>query len=131
VGLHFNGDRLGTGSAPSFTTDVLLVIDRSGSMGDGSGSPLADARSAAAGFVSTLVWRALRVGVVSFNHEPSTVYPVSSNMEDILRAIGNIRGSGGTEIAAALQLAWQELQRAPPSIPAVGRRAIILLSDGL
>ncbi|MHB9075478.1 MAG: VWA domain-containing protein [Desulfobaccales bacterium] len=127
VSLNFNGDQLGGQAKADFSTDVVLVIDRSGSM---SGTPLSEAKAAATNFTSILVHPSFRVGVVAFDHENYVVHPISTDAESLARAISTLDSRGATNIGGALDLAARELEHAAPADPPVMRKAIILLSDG-
>ena len=100
--------------------NVVLTIDRSGSMRDG---PIADARSAAITFVE-LMQDNDNSAVVSFNHLTRTDYPFSNNTDSLTNAIAKIQAGGGTSIFDAL------IHSADLFRNVTKKRAIILLTDG-
>lgn len=107
--------------------DVVLVIDRSGSM---SGQKINDAKVAAKLFVD-LMRDGDRLGIVSFASWATIDYQLSAlnqaTKQSAKSAIDAIFASGGTSIGAGLQLAQQEFDiRGNPKNP----HAIVLLSDG-
>ncbi|NLD34378.1 MAG: VWA domain-containing protein, partial [Clostridiales bacterium] len=86
------------------TADIVLVIDRSGSM---SGTKLASAKAAAAEFARTLLTPEnaalpandpgkVRVAVVSFAGDVSTDQQLTDNQAAVLSAINGINADGGT-----------------------------------
>lgn len=118
---------LGTPEKSAGRADIVLVLDRSGSM---QGQPLADAQTAAKLFVD-LTQPGDRLGVVSFSSGAEVnhaIAAVTANSKRAAReAIGAISASGYTSIGAGLQLAQQQL--AGVTAPN-GKQAIVLLSDG-
>lgn len=105
---------------------VVLVLDRSVSMGDGPGSPLQHARRAAVSFVRNSASPHCPVGVVAFDHEAHTVHPLTSAATALSPAILGIAGGGATDIAAGLRQAREVLgeDRLGPN------DVVVLLSDG-
>jgi magnesium chelatase subunit D len=103
---------------------VCLLVDRSGSM---SGHAVALAAVAGAAVVSARGER-LRCSVVAFSSEPLVllsdlhVRPAGAVVDDLL----SLRGHGTTDLARALRVAAELLERVPP-----GGRTALLLSDGL
>lgn len=103
---------------------VCLLVDRSGSM---SGHAVALAAVAAAAVVSARGQR-LRCSVVAFASEPllllsdDTARPAAAVVDDLL----SLRGHGTTDLARAMRVAAEQLERVPP-----GGRAAVLLSDAL
>lgn len=107
--------------------DVVLVIDRSGSM---YGTKMAAAKNAATQFVE-LMQNGDKSGLVSFAYSAVVDYPlttIDATVKSELQAeIGSLYASGNTAIGQGLQLAQSELSlRGDPTHP----HAIVLLSDG-
>lgn len=104
---------------------ILLVIDRSGSMGEHNRIGLA--REAARAAVETLQEGA-EIGILAFDHEVTTISRIQSitNRSRILNQINRIDLRGGTDIAAALAAAYDEMVFHPAKI-----RHIIILTDGI
>jgi uncharacterized protein YegL len=105
-------------------SDVVLVIDRSGSMG---GTPLADAKDAAKGFVDLLNLGDDKAASASFASSASLEQGLTTDGTAVKNAIDSLTASGSTCIACGLYIAQGELD-------ANGRgdssHVIILLSDG-
>lgn len=105
--------------------DVLLVIDHSGSMGSGPGSPLREALRAAENFVRRLPGN-IHVGVVGFDHEARLLSPLTGQPQHALRAMGALGAGGGTAVHAALESSRDALRAGRPGV----KKTVILLSDG-
>ncbi len=103
---------------------VCLLVDRSGSM---SGHAVALAAVAGAAVVSARGER-LRCSVVTFSSEPLVLLsdlharPATAVVDDLL----SLRGHGTTDLARALRVAADLLERVPS-----GGRTVLLLSDAL
>ncbi len=106
---------------------AALVIDQSGSMG---GPPLSEARNAASDFVDLMDLQKDHdaVAVISFDDQAYVQQPFTYDRGDAISAIQGINELGGTDIAAGLLAATQEL--AGQSVTTDTRQVIILLSDG-
>lgn len=105
--------------------DVVLVLDRSGSMGCGPASALGDALVAARRFVERCP-RQIRVGIVTFDGWASLACPVTDDPKHLLAAIGGVRSGGSTAIHCALDCAREALEGGRPEVA----KTVILLSDG-
>ena len=101
--------------------DVVLLIDTSGSM---KGQPLADAKAAAAGFVSGM-GAADRIALVSFASTPKVVQDFTSDKAALTTAIGSLSASGDTAAYDALAKSSAMIGTSTAT-----RQAIVLLSDG-
>ena len=112
------------------TLALALLIDKSGSMNEGSPvSKIAMAREAAAQAVEILQAGDV-LGVLAFEYSPQWVVRPSpvNNAEDarnIVRRVSTIEAGGGTDIYNALQLAYDTLRRTPAQV-----KHIILVTDG-
>lgn len=117
-------------SAGGSNVDVVLVIDRSGSMADEG--KIAAAKSSAKAFVE-LMGIGDMIGVVSFDDIVEVSYQltrISSGAEKIAaeNAIDKLYARDSTSIGAGLQRAGQQLSTSGRS----GKpKAIVLLSDGM
>lgn len=119
-------------AVPRASTDVMLVLDVSGSMGATDLQPtrLDAATSAARTFLDSLPEGA-RVGVVSFSQGANVVAPLSSDKTQAENALNRLTPSGGTAIGDGLNAALNQLAQGPGD--AQGERSpglVILLSDG-
>lgn len=105
--------------------DVTLVLDRSGSM---AGEPLAQAKAAAANVVRRLGAQD-RINVISFDDD---VYPLFESprpadreaRERALDFINRLTDGGGTDLARALEVAFQSQEKSPRP------RVVLFLTDG-
>jgi len=111
--------------------DVVLVIDRSGSM---YGNKLSMAKQSAKMFVD-LMRPGDKVGVVAFGSSASVVYPLQEILAtgtdikgNAKNAIDALTASGGTSMGAGLQLGQSQLNTNGQSDPI---RLMLLLSDGV
>lgn len=116
------------GDCPSMApgADIVLAIDRSGSMNETN--KLTDTIRAALSFADSIDFSRDRVGVVAFNNGASLVQPLTNDRAAVRAAIGALKGLGGTNIAAALQVSTAEL--AGPRARAGMQPIVILLTDG-
>ena len=105
------------------TLALMLVIDKSGSM---QGDRMELAKDAAKAAVEVLKGSD-KVGVLGFDDQVSAVVRMQSatNRVRILSSIGRISASGGTNIAGAMQEAYEQLALTPARL-----KHVILLSDG-
>ncbi len=106
------------------TLILLLVIDKSSSMKEGSRLHFAKR-----GAIATLerLHPEDRIGVISYNSEPTEVVPVqpAGEKQQIVRSIQRIRARGGTNIERALEFAKRVLDREEAAV-----KTVVLLSDG-
>ncbi|OAB31908.1 MucBP domain-containing protein [Paenibacillus macquariensis] len=111
------------------STDVVLVIDRSGSMTANKSPRLDKAKEAAKKFADNLLIKdsTTRIAVVSFAEGETTVsdFKGTSGKEDLKKSIGNITANGGTNIQAGLHRADTLLAGSQAK-----NKVIVLLSDG-
>ena len=104
--------------------DVLLAIDRSGSM---AGAKLAAAQAAARTFTELLDVRHHRVGLVAFETTAAVVAPLSADLVATIDALDGLAPTGSTNLAAAIDTAVAHFAAAgrPDALPVV-----VLLTDG-
>ncbi|MCY9591686.1 VWA domain-containing protein [Paenibacillus chitinolyticus] len=108
--------------------DIILIIDRSGSMlpqNNNGEDKMTNAKNAAKGFVDLIDFSKHRVGVVDFASDVKSK-DLSSNPADIKNYITGINASGGTATMSAIKKA-QELLRAHRTD---AQPVILLLTDG-
>lgn len=134
------------GKGPPLPFDAVLVVDRSGSMGSGPGSPMEYAKEAASWFAGEVL-RANpenQVAVVSFGLEGAKhpLFPLrvgdlnadtnvdigfSSDLEKVQSAIESLYTHGGTNTQAGFLKALQLMTTARRN----SKRVIVLLTDGV
>jgi hypothetical protein len=115
------------GDCPSCPqADILLAIDRSGSMNEGQ--KITDTRKAAAAFIDAIDLERDRVGIVAFSNGGEVVQPLTNDRAAAKAAIAGLQALGGTNITIALDVAVGELfgPRGRPDTQPV----IILLTTG-
>lgn len=106
--------------------DMIIVIDKSGSMMGGEDSSIFLAKQAAA-----KVYRGLkpsdRLGIVVFDTKSYNVLPMGSEFdeEEVMMKIGGIAASGGTDIYEGLKAAYEKLKDSTAK-----SKHIILVTDG-
>ena len=113
--------------------DVMLVIDKSGSMGDdtqpgGPQQPMTDAKNAAKEFLDKMDLSKDQIGVVSFESSARKEHDLSRNAGSVRTAIDGLSAGGGTDIAAGIREAQAELTSSRHI--AANAPVIVLLSDG-
>ncbi len=118
----------GNCSAINSPVDVLLVIDRSGSM---SGNSIAHAKQAAITFVNQMDLTVDQAGVSSFSSTNAgrLDHALSQDATSVSTAINRLFASGMTNIQEGLELAEAELGRSARS--ALNAPVIVVLSDGI
>jgi Mg-chelatase subunit ChlD len=118
-----------TGTRPVRPVDVILVIDRSGSM---LGTPLRDAKNAAKAFVDMLHFTSDpsttdKVGVVSYSTWGRLDIGLTNDKEAVKAKIESLTAGGFTNIGDAVFKAQAELNISRPFASDV----MIVLSDGV
>lgn len=112
-------------TVPGSSADVVLVIDRSGSMDDGG--KMSDAKDAAEDFADALLkeGNGVRMGVVSYADNASRDQELTSDAGGVKDAINRIEAYGGTNIQAGIHAARQMLENSDAE-----KKVIVVLSDG-
>lgn len=111
--------------------DIVLALDRSGSMDDDGLSPpqpITDTKEAAKDFVDLLDPEGDQVGLVSYSDSASLDEQLTDNFTSVQSAIDGLSANGCTNIAAALCKARREATSSNANSGAVP--VIVLLSDG-
>ncbi|MBU5311745.1 VWA domain-containing protein [Tissierella carlieri] len=110
------------------TSDIVLVIDRSGSM---SGQKITDAKNAAKNFVNTLLSDSsknhIRIAVVSFAGDVTvnSGFQSYSGRNSLISAINSLNANGGTHIQAGIRQGSALLNGSIANY-----KNIVLLGDG-
>jgi Ca-activated chloride channel family protein len=115
-----------TAKIPSKDGTVVLCIDTSGSMRAMDVEPTRSeaAKAAALAFVDA-VPDGTRVGIVTFSSDASSIIAPNADKDAVRDAIAHIPPpDGGTAIGDAMALAAHQM-------PEKGRRAIVVLTDGI
>ncbi|MCB9176303.1 MAG: VWA domain-containing protein [Caldilineae bacterium] len=108
--------------------DVVLVIDRSSSMGSGPTSALQAAKDAATGFVDAINPQLVHVGVIAFDDVIEEMAYLSDDKAVLRRAIADIQGNQGTNLVDSLEAGRRMVTSAGARADAV--KAIVFLTDG-
>lgn len=103
--------------------DVILVIDRSGSMG--SENRMYHAREAAKGFIDLMDFSKHRVGVVDYSTSANG-FPLTTDGSAAKAYVDTLNASGNTATGDAIQLAMELLAEHRPEAQPV----IVLMTDG-
>jgi Mg-chelatase subunit ChlD len=108
--------------------DVVLVIDRSGSM---SGQKIADAKAAAKVFVDKmdLTAGADQVGLVAYSSSAVLNQQLSRDAGTVRSAVDGLSAGGGTNITDGINKAQAELES--PRRASKNRPVIVLMTDGV
>ena len=116
--------------------DVVLVIDRSGSMADdgydpdiGDYQPIGSAKIAASIFVTLMDFSQDQAGLVSFSSYARLDQPLTNNSALMLDAIDDLAAGGNTSIDDGIYAARDELLGANHKVD--NAPVMIVLSDGL
>jgi Ca-activated chloride channel homolog len=115
-------------SVPAEPADLVIVLDRSGSM---EGQKIGDARRAVQGLIDRLTSRD-RLALITYSNNVRSVTPLmtmdAAHRAQVKAAVREIYAGGGTNLGGGLQMGLETLMKAP----AGGRqRKVILISDGL
>ena len=117
----------GVTPTPAASTDVVLVIDASGSMNEKG--KLENAQKAAEDFAEIVLGKEAQgenhIAVVSYAENASTKCGLSDKLNTVENAIDAIRANGGTNIQAGIKAARDLLNGS-----AADNKVILVLSDG-
>lgn len=113
--------------------DIMLVLDRSGSM---AGTPLSDLKTAAKAFVDIIdentdgmldgaISNGTQIGVVSFADTATLDQPLTADANDVKSSIDALTAAGSTNHEAAIVTAQAQLQGSPNS------PVMIIMTDGV
>ncbi|MGG1877323.1 IPT/TIG domain-containing protein [Paenibacillus cisolokensis] len=108
--------------------DVILIIDRSGSMlpsYNNGEDKMANAKAAAKGFIDLVDFSKHRIGIVDFSSDVK-YKDLSSDPEELKSYIDGIRANGGTNTKGAIEKSRELLNNHRPDAQPV----ILLLTDG-
>lgn len=114
--------------------DIMLVLDRSGSM---QGQPFADLKTGADSFVDIIdqatdnalngvIANGSRVGVVSFSDTAVVNQPLTSSAGAVKSAVNGLAVGGNTNHNAAFQTAQAQLAGSQPT----NKKILIMFTDG-
>ncbi len=115
-------------SRPVQHTDLVIVLDRSGSM---KGQKINDARQAVSRLIERLSKKD-RLALVTYSNGVNISFPLKSmsnqNRRQVNAAVQTITSGGGTNLGGGLSAVIQTLLRTPAEDR---QRKVILISDGL
>lgn len=105
--------------------DVVLVVDRSGSM---EGGKMVAAKNAVISFLGELMPGAAQVALVPFSTGAEVTQPLTPDLDKIVQGLRSIEPIGMTNMRPGLELALAELEgpMARPEVP----RIVVLMTDG-
>ncbi len=117
--------------------DIMLVLDRSGSMGSLGGQPLADLKTAAGAFVDLIdyatdgqldgeISNGSRMGVVSFATNATVDVPLTTDATQVKQAIDDLVANNYTNHKEAIQMTQTELAASEPN----NTKQMIIFTDG-
>ncbi len=118
--------------------EVMMVIDRSGSMDDaGGGEPLASVKAAANEFVNLMNFDPSdpiatdRAGVTSYDGYATLRQTLTDNSTDVIDAINALQAAGSTNIGEGVLTGQNDLMTNKRIDPLEAQPIMIVLSDGV
>ena len=132
ITIRVQGDASSTSSTIT-PTDIVLVIDTSGSMGEGSGK-MYNAKTAAKAFVdkffgsdaSAAAKENVRIGIVPYASDVSDTTDLTNDKDTLDEAIEDLSSGGGTNIQAAISSAQAMLDGGRSN----AAKVMVVLTDG-
>lgn len=132
ITIRVQGDASSTSSTIT-PTDIVLVIDTSGSMGEGSGK-MYNAKAAAKAFVdkffgndaSAAAKENVRIGIVPYASDVSYTTDLTNDKDTLDEAIEDLSSGGGTNIQAAIKSAQEMLDSGRSN----AAKVMVVLTDG-
>jgi Mg-chelatase subunit ChlD len=106
--------------------DLMLVLDTSTSLR--RTDPDNFRSTGAIGLIESLSSKSdLQIGVVSFDSEAELVLPLTSDRGEVVRTLGDMQRSGGTDLAAGIHAALDEFEK---NARLGSSRVILMFTDG-
>ncbi|MFT4956985.1 MAG: putative ribosomally synthesized peptide with SipW-like signal peptide, partial [Halobacteriales archaeon] len=132
-----DGDNVYEPGGEAGKADIMLVLDRSGSM---SGTAISDAKTAANKLIDS-VGDDAQIGVVGFADEATMAQQltdVGNNAQAVKDAVNNLSAGGGTNVEEAIDLAHNEVDghdvyydyTASGKARSGAEKIVVLLTDG-
>ena len=107
--------------------DMMLVLDTSGSLR--RTDPDDYRTTAAVGLIERLSPKSdIQIGVIGFNAQNDLLQPLTDDRADVIRALKDLKNSGGTNLAAGILTAIEELEKNGREDSS---RVIVLFTDGM
>lgn len=119
-------------SSADISTDVIIVMDNSGSMAEPvrpGGPTRLQAAVAAAGVLVERMRAADRAAIVAFNREAALVQELTGDKELLSAKLNGLQSAAGTRMDLGLAVAYDEL--VGPRAVVGNTRAVVLLTDGV
>lgn len=111
------------GRTTSDERDIVLVLDRSGSM---EGTPIQETIKASTDFVDTILEEDASIGVVTYDSSAERNADFSMDKNFLTQTVSEISSGGGTNMESGLQEAQQMLANSNAK-----KKIIVLMSDGM
>lgn len=112
----------GTGTV--VPTDIVLILDQSGSMG---GTKINTLKTAAIEFINKINYKYHRVGLISYSSSVEKNVSFTSDVTELTDAINTITATGGTYIGTAIDAANVMLEK---DMRSGAKPVIVIVTDG-